>query len=304
MNSFAPGCASSVDGARSLGYGYEMERGGMLVEDQWGGSRAPNYIYAPRYPDCTSNSVGTSSQELVSQHVTDNSPPQHSWNPHLAYPLRVSASHHAPRLTAPGANALGLVFVPPLATSVPALSDDATRALSPGCAAQPHASEYSPALSSTSLASSSTSSSSFTVSNRRKARSSTSRATSRTPAKASRPSSRAWTSCSQCGQTFTRRQDCERHRSSIHESPGPKYVCCGVPIEAAIARGVPWEEIAAMNIRVYRGMIMVGGCWDPAAATGRSVKNGKFARKDSYDRHLKQGKCLGDSSVRYFSDML
>ena len=162
--------------------------------------------------------------------------------------------------------------------------------------AQAYTPAYSPALSHTSTNTSSSSSS--TPSRGPKARSSTSCAKTRAPAKVSPPSSHPSTACPLCGVTFTRAQDCRRHRESVHKKSG--FVCCGVPIETALSLGVQMDTILTMNTCEYRGMKMVGGCWDPATA-GQPRAKGTFSRDDTYKRHLRVHHCLGDPSAWYFS---
>ena len=123
---------------------------------------------------------------------------------------------------------------------------------------------------------------------RPKPRSSTSRALTRgrPPSRAPAPAEPGRLVCPECSESFKRPQEFKRHIKSVHlRSEKTEYVCCGIP------RALADAEQRAMAGCVYQGTEMVGGCWSEAR---KGKRNGVFARKDTYKRHLENGWCVGD----------
>ncbi|KAL1949833.1 hypothetical protein VTO73DRAFT_8714 [Trametes versicolor] len=97
----------------------------------------------------------------------------------------------------------------------------------------------------------------------------------------------AW-KCPHCTyvQRNHRHQELRRHIRTHAEPTAagePFWICCGVPLAEAAARGVPLEIIAEIPF-VYNGRQFVGGC------------RRMFSRRDALARHLRRFEnfCYGD----------
>ncbi|OJT01794.1 hypothetical protein TRAPUB_7850 [Trametes pubescens] len=99
--------------------------------------------------------------------------------------------------------------------------------------------------------------------------------------------------CPHCAyvQRNHRHQELRRHIRTHAEPTAagePFWICCGVPLAEAAARGVPLEVIAEAPF-VYNGVQFVGGC------------RRMFSRRDALARHLRRFDtyCYGDQYGAY-----
>ncbi|KAI0744828.1 hypothetical protein C8Q76DRAFT_599477, partial [Earliella scabrosa] len=93
--------------------------------------------------------------------------------------------------------------------------------------------------------------------------------------------------CPHCSyiQHNRRAPDFKRHVATHTRSADEVlWACCGVPLDEALARGVPEDVVREEEPFEFGGTRMVGGC------------RRTFSRRDALTRHLRreEGRCFGD----------